>query len=59
VVRRVVVAAPGWLRTGGHVLVEAGERQVAELTSVMAGVGLEPRVVRSAELDATIVVGAA
>lgn len=57
VVRRVVAAAPRWLAAGGHLLVEASEGQAPEVVRLVAGAGLAPRVVRSEELDATVVVG--
>jgi release factor glutamine methyltransferase len=46
VVRRVAVEAPDWLAPGGMLLVEVGEDQVAEASSVMRRAGLVPAVVR-------------
>jgi len=59
VVRRVAVAAPRWLAPGGHVVVEAGERQAEEVAATFVRHGLRPRVTRDDEVDATVVVGAA
>ena len=55
--RRVAAEAPSWLAPGGHLLVEAGESQADESCRIFAAHGLTPRVVTSAELDATVVVG--
>ncbi|WP_448061213.1 putative protein N(5)-glutamine methyltransferase [Cellulomonas hominis] len=55
--RRVIAAAPGWLAPGGHVLVETSERQAAGTLAAVTAQGLAARVVTSAELDATVVVG--
>ena len=55
--RRIAAAAPGWLAPGGHVLVETGREQVPLTVRAFEGAGLTTRVVRSAELSATVVVG--
>ena len=55
--RRVAEEAPLWLRSGGSLLVEAGERQAQLTAQVFARAGLEPRVIHSDEFDATVVVG--
>jgi release factor glutamine methyltransferase len=57
VLRRVASAAPSWLAPGGHLLVETSERQAPLAVLVFAGCGLTPRVARSDELSATVVVG--
>jgi release factor glutamine methyltransferase len=57
VLRRVIAAAPAWLVAGGHVLVETSERQAQHLATALRVRGLVPRVVRSATLNATVVVG--
>jgi release factor glutamine methyltransferase len=57
ILRRVVAAAPQWLAPGGHLLVETSERQAAQMASLTAGHGLAPRVARSGELAATVVIG--
>jgi release factor glutamine methyltransferase len=55
--RRVIAAAPPWLAPGGHVLVETSERQAPRTVEIFAGNGLTPRVARSHELHATVVIG--
>jgi release factor glutamine methyltransferase len=55
--RRIVAAAPSWLAPGGHLLVETSEPQVAQSLETFVRHGLAPRVVRSEELAATVVVG--
>jgi release factor glutamine methyltransferase len=57
VLRRVAAAAPQWLAPGGHLLVEATERQAAQAAEVFAGYGLAARVASSDELSATVVIG--
>ncbi|MFD0660709.1 putative protein N(5)-glutamine methyltransferase [Thermocatellispora tengchongensis] len=56
VLRRVAAGAPDWLAPGGHLLFETGERQAARIAAEVAGHGLEPCVVTSGELYATVVV---
>ena len=56
--RRVAADAPKWLAPGGHLLVETSERQAPHAAEVFASSGLEPRVLSSGELDATVVIGA-
>jgi release factor glutamine methyltransferase len=55
--RRVAAAAPDWLAPGGHLLIETSERQAAATVDAVAGHGLDARVARSEELDATVVIG--
>jgi release factor glutamine methyltransferase len=55
--RRVIAAATSWLAPGGHLLVETSERQASQTAGTFARHGLVPRVVRSDELDGTVVVG--
>ena len=57
VLRRVATAAPQWLASGGHLLVETSERQAAHAAGIFAGCGLLPRVASSDELSATVVIG--
>ncbi|MFE4536257.1 putative protein N(5)-glutamine methyltransferase [Streptomyces scopuliridis] len=57
VLRRVAAEAPRWLAPGGSLLVETSERQAAGAVETVAGSGLIPRVARSDELCATVVVG--
>jgi len=55
ILRRVMAGAPRWLAPGGHVLVEASERQVASLERSIAGYGLNPQTFTAPELEATVV----
>ncbi|WP_202916132.1 putative protein N(5)-glutamine methyltransferase [Paenibacillus mesophilus] len=55
--RRVVEAAPLWLAPGGQLLVETSERQVPQTVGIFSRGGLIPKVVKSDEWDATVVVG--
>jgi release factor glutamine methyltransferase len=57
VLRRVATEAPQWLAPGGHLLAETSERQAAQAAEIFAGCGLVPRVARSDELSATVVIG--
>jgi release factor glutamine methyltransferase len=54
--RRVISAAAGWLAPGGHLLVETSRRQAPISVQIMAAGGFQPEVVRSDDLDATVVV---
>jgi release factor glutamine methyltransferase len=56
ILRRVAEAAPRWLAPGGHLLMESSERQVPRLTEAVTRAGLRPRVVRSSELSATVII---
>ncbi|HET8794954.1 MAG TPA: putative protein N(5)-glutamine methyltransferase [Arthrobacter sp.] len=55
--RRVAADAARWLAPGGHVLLETSDRQAPETVEIMSRSGLAPRLARSEELDATVVVG--
>ena len=55
--RRVSVVGPRWLVAGGHLLIETSERQAPPTCDTVARNGLVPRVARSRELDATVVIG--
>ena len=55
--RRVAVDAPAWLAPGGHLLVETSEDQAPVAREVFGAAGLVPTIVRSDELDATVVIG--
>jgi release factor glutamine methyltransferase len=57
VLRRVVAAAPSWLAPGGHLLIETSDRQAPQAVATFARSGLIPRVARSDDLDATVVIG--
>lgn len=58
VLRRMVAEAPAWLRPGGSVLFEAGERQVPAAEAMVRRAGLAPRVRRDHDTGAVVVVGA-
>ncbi len=57
VLRRVTAGAPGWLAPGGHLLIEASERQAPAAEAAFAANGLSTRVAGSAALHATVVIG--
>jgi release factor glutamine methyltransferase len=57
VLRRVVGEAGRWLAPGGRVLVETSVAQVPAALEAFARAGLTPRVLRSEEHGATIVIG--
>ena len=55
--RRVAAGAAGWLAPGGHLLSEISDRQVPQAEAALAVGGLAARVVSSADLDATVIIG--
>jgi release factor glutamine methyltransferase len=55
--RRLIAAAPVWLASDGHLLIETSERQAPHTAAAVAAAGLLPNVVHDDELDATAVVG--
>jgi release factor glutamine methyltransferase len=57
-VRRISAAAPQWMAPRGHLLIETSEGQAPQAVDALTCDGLIPRVVRSDELNATVVVGA-
>ena len=57
--RAVACRASTWLAPGGHLLVESSELQAPQLVEIFGASGLAPRVARSAELGATVVIGRA
>lgn len=57
VLRRVVSGAREWLAPQGLLATEVSERQVPALVELIAAAGLEPRVIRDDDLDATVVLG--
>jgi release factor glutamine methyltransferase len=57
IVRRIVAAAPSWLRAGGHLLVETSEAQVVALAEALRGSGLTIRVAEDRELHGTVAIG--
>ena len=58
ILRRVATEAPQWLAPGGHLLIETSERQAPQITEAVARAGLNPRLARSEDLNATAVVAA-
>ena len=56
VMRAVAGQAARWLAPGGHLLVEAGERQLPEAIRIMADGGLSPRLVLDGEMEAAAIV---
>ncbi|HET9188602.1 MAG TPA: putative protein N(5)-glutamine methyltransferase, partial [Acidothermaceae bacterium] len=59
VLRRVAGGATGWLRPGGHLLVEASERQAAAAVEAFQASGLRARTATDDEYGATVVIGTA
>ena len=57
VLRRVAAGAPGWLRPGGHLLIETSERQAPLAAAAFAEHGLRPRTAISPELCSTVIIG--
>jgi len=57
VLRRVAAAAPLWLAPGGHLLIETSQHQARRAAEAFAACGLAARVVSSADLNATVVIG--
>ena len=55
--RRVAAGAAAWLAPGGHLLSEISDRQVPQAEAALAAGGLAARVVSSADLDATVIIG--
>jgi release factor glutamine methyltransferase len=58
VLRRVAAGAPEWLAPGGHLLIETSERQAPLAAAAFAASGLAVQVATSADLNATVVIGA-
>lgn len=56
--RRIAGSAPEWLAPGGYLLIETSRQQAPQTAELMVANGMQARVVRSTELDATVVVGA-
>jgi release factor glutamine methyltransferase len=59
VIRRLATVAPGWLRPGGHLLVETAESQSSTARAVLAAAGLVADVEHDDDLDATVILGRA
>lgn len=57
--RRIAAEAAHWLAPGGHVLIETSRRQSPTTASLLEDSGLTVEVIRSDDLDATVVVGGA
>jgi release factor glutamine methyltransferase len=57
--RRVIAGAGEWLAPHGCLLLETSERQAAGTAAIMTAARLANRVVRSDELDGTVVIGTA
>ncbi|MDQ6846310.1 MAG: putative protein N(5)-glutamine methyltransferase [Candidatus Dormibacteraeota bacterium] len=57
ILRRVAAEAAGWLRPGGHLLVEATEQQAPAAAEIFTRHGLVAELRRSDELEATVVTG--
>jgi release factor glutamine methyltransferase len=57
--RRITASAREWLVPGGSLLIETSVRQAPATADAMRAGGLEPRIVRDDELDATAVIGLA
>jgi release factor glutamine methyltransferase len=57
VLRRVAAGAAGWLAPDGHLLSEISDRQVPQAEAAVAAGGLAVRVVSSADLNATVIIG--
>lgn len=55
--RRVIAAAPAWLRPGGILVVESSAAQAPTSAALMAAVGLRPRIVEDDEAGAVAVIG--
>ncbi|MDJ0376495.1 putative protein N(5)-glutamine methyltransferase [Cryobacterium sp. PH31-L1] len=57
--RGIGASASQWLSPTGCLLVETGQRQAPQTAEIFSRNGLLPRIVRSEELDSTIVIGLA
>jgi release factor glutamine methyltransferase len=55
--RRIVAAAPRWLRPGGRLLLETSAEQSTLLVAELEQAGLDCAVVRDADREATVVIG--
>lgn len=55
--RRVAATATEWLTPTGHLLIETSRAQAEQTRQLMTAQGLSARIVRSATLEATVVVG--
>lgn len=57
VLRRAAAGAGGWLRPGGHLLIETSLAQAAAATEAFAAAGLAPAKASDQDLGAAIVIG--
>jgi release factor glutamine methyltransferase len=57
VLRRVAADARAWLAPGGHLFVEASERQAHAAARIVTAGGLHASIMRSEDEDATVIVG--
>ncbi len=57
IARRIAADAPAWLAPGGALIVETSRRQADALAALFAAAGLDPRIARDDDLDATAVIG--
>ncbi len=57
--RRLAAGAGEWLRADGHLLIETSELQAGQTASIMSDAGFAARIVRSDEVDGTVVIGRA
>ncbi|MCW2756533.1 MAG: putative protein N(5)-glutamine methyltransferase [Nocardioidaceae bacterium] len=55
--RRVAADAPGWLRPGGHLVIEVGTGQVDTALGMFRDAGMVAHVEVDDDLDATVIVG--
>lgn len=55
--RGVIAGAPGWLASGGRLLVETSRRQAPHTAALMTAAGLHTEVVTDDDVDGTAVVG--
>ncbi|GGH98487.1 hypothetical protein GCM10007170_31140 [Arthrobacter liuii] len=55
--RRIAAEGIRWLASGGYLLIETSQRQVAGTSEILAAAGFAVRTAHSEELDGTVVVG--
>ena len=55
--RRVIAAAPRWLRPGGHLLIETSGQEAGRTAAACRRSGLVPSVATFDDLEATVVIG--
>jgi release factor glutamine methyltransferase len=55
--QRVAAAAPSWLAQGGRLLIETSESQAEQTAALIEASGMTAEVMRSDDLDATVVIG--